>query len=64
MNRRKSFEALFLLELCKEKKILHLRRTLLETQDLLHIPLSFKAGRGRATRRTEEADGYELSLRN
>jgi len=31
----------YLLDLCKDKKIAHLRRTLLETQDLLRIPHSF-----------------------
>jgi len=31
----------YLLDLCKEKGTAHLRRTLLETQDLLRIPLSF-----------------------
>jgi len=34
----------YLLELCKEKKPAHLRRTLLETQDLLRIPLFFWDG--------------------
>jgi len=34
----------YLLDLCKAKKTAHLRRTLLETQDLLCIPLSFWEG--------------------
>ena len=34
----------YLLDLCKEKRTVHLRRTLLETQDLLRIPLSFWVG--------------------
>ena len=34
----------YLLDLCKAKKTAHLRRTLLETQDLLRIPLSFWEG--------------------
>jgi len=34
----------YLLDLCKEKKTAHLRRTLLEAQDLLRIPLSFWEG--------------------
>jgi len=34
----------YLLELYKEKKTSHLRRILLETQDLLRIPLSFWEG--------------------
>jgi len=32
----------YLLELCKEKKTSHLRRTLLKKQDLLRIPLFWK----------------------
>jgi len=43
----------YVLDLCKEKKTAHLRRTLLEV--LLRIPLSF--WKGRATRRTEEFVG-------
>ena len=39
----------YLLELCKEKKTAHLRRTLLKTQDLLRIPLSFWEGAGHQT---------------
>ena len=34
----------YLLDLCKDKKTAHLRRTLLETQDLLRIPISFWEG--------------------
>jgi len=34
----------YLLDLCKAKKTAHLRRTLLETQDLLRIPLPFWEG--------------------
>jgi len=34
----------YLLDLCKDKKTAHLRRTLLETQDLLRILLSFWEG--------------------
>jgi len=34
----------YLLDLCKDKRMAHLRRTLLETQDLLRIPLSFCEG--------------------
>jgi len=34
----------YLLDLCKETQTAHLRRTLLETQDLLRIPLSFWEG--------------------
>ena len=34
----------YLLDLCKAKKTAHLRRTLLESQDLLRIPLSFWEG--------------------
>ena len=34
----------YLLDLCKEKETAHLRRTLLETQDLLRILLSFWEG--------------------
>jgi len=34
----------YLLDLCKDKKTAHLRRTLLETQDLLRIPRSFWEG--------------------
>ena len=41
----------YLLELCKEKKTAHLRRTLLETQDLLRIPLSFWEGASHQTDR-------------
>ena len=37
--------------LCKEKRTAHLRRTLLETQDLLHIPLSFWEEAGHQTDR-------------
>jgi len=33
-----------LLDLCKEKRTAHLRRTLLETQDLLRISLLFWEG--------------------
>jgi len=39
----------YLLDLCKDKKTAHLRRTLLETQDLLHIPLSFWEGASHQT---------------
>ena len=39
----------YLLELCKEKKTAHLRRTLSETQDLLCIPLSFWEGTSHQT---------------
>jgi len=42
---------MYLLELCKEKKTAHLRRTLLETQDLLRIPLSFWEGVSHQTNR-------------
>ena len=41
----------YLLDLCKDKKTAHLRRTLLETQDLLHIPLSFWEGASHQTNR-------------
>jgi len=34
----------YLLDFCKDKKTAHLRRTLLETQDLLRIPRSFWEG--------------------
>jgi len=34
----------YLLDLCKDKRTAHLRRTLLETQDLLRIPLFFWEG--------------------
>ena len=51
-----------LLDLCKAKKTAHLRRTLLETQDLLRIPLSF--GKVHAIRRVEGVGGCELSLKN
>jgi len=54
----------YLLELCKEKKIAHLRCTLLETQDLPKNASPSTSGKGRATRRTKEVGGYELSLRN
>jgi len=54
----------YLLELCKKKKPCHFRNTLLETQEILCIPLSFITGRRRAIWRTEEAGGYELSRRN
>ena len=41
----------YLLELCKEKKTAHLRRTLLGTQDLLRIPLPFWEGASHQTDR-------------
>ena len=41
----------YLLNLCKDKKTAHLRRTLLETQDLLRIPLSFWEGVNHQTNR-------------
>jgi len=41
----------YLLDLCKEKKTAHLRRTRLETQDLLRIPLSFWEGASHQTDR-------------
>jgi len=41
----------YLLDLCKDKKTAHLRRTLLETQDLLRIPLSFCEGASPQTSR-------------
>jgi len=41
----------YLLDLCKDKKTAHLRRTLLETQDLLRIPLSFWKGASHQTDR-------------
>jgi len=41
----------YLLDLCKEKRTAHLRCTLLETQDLLRIPLSFWEGAGHQTDR-------------
>jgi len=41
----------YLLDLCKDQKTAHLRRTLLETQDLLRIPLSFWEGASHQTSR-------------
>ena len=41
----------YLLQLCKEKKTSHLRRTLLESQDLLRMPLSFWKGAAHQTDR-------------
>jgi len=41
----------YLLDLCKDKKTAHLRRTLLETQNLLRIPLSFWEGASHQTNR-------------
>jgi len=41
----------YLLNLCKEKRTIHLGRTLLETQDLLRIPLSFWEGASHQTDR-------------
>jgi len=40
-----------LLDLCKDQRTTHLRRTLLETQDLLRIPLSFWEGASHQTDR-------------
>jgi len=39
----------YLFDLCKDKKTAHLRRTHLETQDLLRIPLSFWEGASHQT---------------
>jgi len=41
----------YLSDLCKDKRTAHLRRTLLETQDLLRIPLSFWVGASHQTDR-------------
>jgi hypothetical protein len=41
----------YLLELCKKNKTAHLGRTLLKTQDLLRIPLSFWEGASHQTDR-------------
>jgi len=41
----------YLLDLCKEKQTAHRRRTLLETQDLQRIPLSFGEGASHPTDR-------------
>ena len=41
----------YLLEICKENQTTHLRRTLLEIQDLLRIPLSFWEGASHQTDR-------------